>query len=84
MSRRNIINDDRDPNYKTAKDSLLWGYSCTDKALDNFLEEKTKDSRQNVYDVREAIRDALFPLGFRGHILKEAEKLPPPKKHAKE
>jgi hypothetical protein len=82
--RQNVITDDRQPNYETPKDSLVWGYDCTDKALDNFLDGKTPDSRENVYDVREAIRDALFLLGFRGNILEEAKKLGAPKKHAKE
>ena len=84
MKRQNVITDDRQPNYKTPKDSLVWGYDCTDKALDNFLDGKTLDSRENVYDVREAIRDALFLLGFRGDILVEAKKLSVPKKHARE
>jgi hypothetical protein len=74
MKRQNVIKDDRQPNYKTPKDSLVWGYDCTGKALDNFLDGKTLDSRQNVYDIREAIRDALFLLGFRGNILEEAWK----------
>jgi hypothetical protein len=40
--RQNMIEDNRQPNYETPTDSLLWGYDCTDKALDNFLEGKTK------------------------------------------
>ena len=82
--RQNMVDDNRQPNYKTPTDSLLWGYDCTDKALDNFLEGKTKDARDNAYDVRESIRDALFLLGFRGNILEAAKKLPAPKKQTRE
>lgn len=75
-----MIVDGRITNYKTPIALLLWGYRCTDRALDNFLDGKTKTARNNVYDVREAIKDALLLLGFRGNALEEARKLPAPKK----
>jgi hypothetical protein len=66
--RLDVIRKDRQPNYTTPKDCLLWGYKCTSKSLDKLKEGNIKGSQKAVYDVREAIRDALFLLGFRGKI----------------
>jgi len=66
--RCNIVKDDRQPNYKTPIESLFWGYASTTEALDRLLQEDIKSSQRAVYDVREAIRDALFLLGHRGKI----------------
>jgi hypothetical protein len=75
MSRRNVIREDRQPNYETPEKSLLWGYKCSSKALDRFKRQDFKNARNAVYDVREAIADALFLLGFRGSIDKALVKL---------
>jgi len=74
--RRNVISGDRQPNYKTPKECLLWGYKCTSKTLDHLKNGNIKGSQTAVYDVREAIRDALFLLGFRGSIEDAIDNLP--------
>ena len=66
--RCDIIEEDRQPNYKTPEASLLWGYKSTSKALDNLLKGEIKGSQRAIWNVREAIRDALFLLGFRGNM----------------
>lgn len=70
----NIIGN-RHPHYKTPEASLLWGYKCSSKALDHLKNRDIKSVQKAVYDVREAMRDALFLLGFRGDIDEAMENL---------
>jgi len=72
--RGNTIKN-RHPHYKTPEASLLWGYKCTSKTLSNLKNGNIKVSQKALYDVREAIRDALFLLGFRGDIDEAMKKL---------
>jgi len=65
--RSNII-ENRHPHYKTPEASLSWGFKCSSKALDHLKNQDIKGAQKAIYDVREAIKDALFLLGFRGSI----------------
>jgi hypothetical protein len=50
-------------------------YKSSSKVLDRFKRQDFKNARNAVYDLREAIADALFLLGFRGSIDKALVKL---------
>jgi len=72
--RSNIVGN-REPHYKTPEACLKWGYNCSNKALDHLKNRDIKSAQKTVYDVREAIRDALFLLGFRGTIDEATENI---------
>jgi hypothetical protein len=50
----------RHPNYDTPEASLTWGYKCSTKALSSLAKQDIESAKKEIYDVREAIRDALF------------------------
>lgn len=58
----------RHPNYKKPEDVLKWGFKCSTKAKNCLKNGDVAEAQKAIYDVREAIKDALFLIGFRGEI----------------